>query len=371
MFMSKLDITEEELEKLLQKYSSANAISGYEDEVRDLLIEDLRDVSDRVWTDSLGNLIAVRRGYSGKKFMVAAHMDEIGLMVRHIDKNGFIYFATIGGWNDRILPAMRVRVRTRNGSWIPGVIGVKPPHLMEEEERKKVLEAKNLYIDIGAESREEVLKMGVETGSPIVADAPFTRLGGHRVSGKAFDDRAGLVVALASYRAANVSEIDFYFVATVQEEVGLKGARTSSFSISPDIALAVDVTTANDVPQVEEQDMVVKLGKGPAIKIVDGRSGSGLITNPGLLRKLKETAETEGIPYQAEVLPGGTTDASVIQLSREGVPSGAVSVPTRYIHSPVEVLDLRDLYNSVRLITAFYHRMEPKWIDELRERILK
>ena len=361
----------EEYVKLLRKYSSVNGISGYEDEVRDLVIDDLREVADRVWVDSIGNVIAVKKGYSGKKFMLSAHMDEIGLMIRYIADNGYLFFSPIGRWNDRILPAMNVRVRTKMGSWIPGVVGVKPPHLMEPEEQKKVIELKNLYIDIGASSRDEAVEMGVENGSPIVAEATFRRLGEHRVSGKAFDDRAGLATAILAFTEIDADSIDFYLVTTVQEEIGLKGARTSAFSIKPDVAIAVDVTTANDVPEVEDQDKVVYLGKGPAIKVMDGRFGSGLITNPRLLSFMKNAAEKHDVQYQLEVLPGGTTDAAVIQLSREGVPAGAVSVPTRYIHSPVEVLDLRDLIGTSRLLKSIYGELTPEWIDNIRERVVK
>ncbi len=369
-----MDIMKYDLEEtitLLEKYSNARGISGYEDEVRGMIIDDLRDVADRVWRDSLGNIIAVKRGFSGHKFMVAAHMDEIGLLVRHIDKEGFLYFSPVGGWNDRILPAMRVSVRTRDGRWIPGVVGVKPPHLMSEEERKKVIEHKELYIDIGVSSREEALSLGVENGSPIVPEARFTRLAGYRVTGKAFDDRAGLVAGLIAFIEAEAEAIDFYFVVTVQEEVGLKGARTSAFSVKPDVALAIDVTTANDVPKVEEQDRVAILGKGPAIKIMDGRMGSGLIANKQVVDLLRLAAEEKKIPYQMEVLPGGTTDASIIQLSREGVPSGAISIPTRYIHSPVEVLDVRDLHNTALILEAFYNKLTPEWIEDVRESIIK
>ncbi len=361
----------EEYVKLLRKYSSVNGISGYEDEVRELVIEDVKDYADRVWVDSLGNVIAVKRGYGDRRFMLATHMDEIGLMVKHVNDNGFIYFTPVGGWNERILPAMRVKIRTRKGEWLPGVIGVKPPHLMTPDEQKKVIEMKKLFIDVGASSREEVVEMGIENGSPIVADVEFKQLGKNRVTGKAFDDRAGLVAGLLAFREVEPNSIDFYFVATVQEEVGLKGARTSAFDIKPHIALAIDVTTANDVPDVEEQETVAKLGKGPTIKIMDGRSGSGLITNPKLLEFLRKVAEKHGIPHQAEVLPGGTTDAAIIQLNREGVPSGTISIPTRYIHSPVEVLDVNDLVNTVRLLKAFYKELTPEWIDSVRERVIK
>lgn len=365
------EFREDEYISLLKKYSEANGPSGLEDEVRELLIEDLREVSDRLWVDSMGNVFALKKGFAGKKLMIAAHMDEISLIVKYIDEKGFIRFAPVGGWNERILPATRVKVRTSEGNWVPGVIGVKPPHLIPPEEEKKVIELSKLYIDVGASSREEVLNMGIEHGSRIVFDYSFKKLSGYRVTGKAFDDRSGLVAALKAFVEVEPKSVDIYFVATVQEEVGLKGARTAAFQISPDIALALDVTTANDVPEAEEHEQVAKLGKGPAIKIMDGRSGSGLITNPSVLKKLVEVAKAKGIPYQAEVLTGGTTDSSAIQLNKEGVPAGTISIPSRYIHSPVEVIDLKDLHYSTELLKAFYESLTPEWIDSIKERVIK
>ncbi|MEM0021186.1 MAG: M42 family metallopeptidase [Fervidicoccaceae archaeon] len=356
---------------LLKKYADANGPSGLEDEVRSILIEDLRDSSDKLWIDSMGNVIALKRGESDRKLMIAAHMDEISLIVKHIDDKGFLRFSPIGGWNERVLPGSRVRVRTSSGKWIKGVIGVKPPHLITPEEEKKVIEMNKLFIDIGASSRDEALSLGVEKGSRIIFDQELVSLTEYRVTGKALDDRVGLVAALKAFIESEPKEVTLYFVATVQEEVGLKGAKTSAFQISPHIAIALDTTTANDVPDVEEHEAVAKIGQGPAIKIVDGRSGSGLLTHPKILERLISVAKSRGIPYQAEVLTGGTTDSSAIQLNKEGVPAGTISIPTRYIHSQVELLDLRDLHNSVELLKAFYESLSSQWIDEIREKVLK
>jgi len=351
----------EELFQLLKKLSELNGISGFEDEVRGFVADYVKDYADEAFVDSLGNVVAVKRGGGGEKFMAAAHMDEIGLVVKFVDDKGFIRFTPVGGWNERILPGTRVKVKARSG-WIPGVIGVKPPHLMKPEEAKQVLEMKDLYVDVGASSREEVLGLGIESGSPIVLDVQTTRLAGSRVTGKAFDDRSGLAVALKAFADSDPKEVSFVLVATVQEEVGLKGAKTSSYGISPDVALALDVTTANDVPGVEPQDAVVKLGAGPAVKIMDGPAGRGMIANARVLELLKRVAAERGIPIQAEVLPGGTTDASVIQLNKEGVPAGVISIPARYIHSGVEVVDLGDMENAYRLLLGFYEYLTPEWI---------
>ncbi|MEM4035350.1 MAG: M42 family metallopeptidase [Fervidicoccaceae archaeon] len=350
----------------LKRLSEIGGPSGYEDEVREAIVELLKDHADELYVDALGNVVAIKRGTGKRRLMLAAHMDEIGLMVRHIDDNGFIFFSPIGGWNERILPGTRVKVRTLDGRWIPGVVGSKPPHLMKEEERKQVVEIEKLYIDVGARSRSDAESLGIAKGSIVVVDAPVERLAGTRVTGKAFDDRAGLVVLARVFREIEPREVDVVAVATVQEEVGLKGARTSAFWVEPHVALAVDVTAANDLPGVEPQDAVAKLGQGPAIKIMDGRAGSGLISNPKLVELLRKTAKERGIPHQPEVLPGGTTDATAIQLNREGVPATTVSIPTRYIHSPVEVLDLEDLVNAIELVKAFYENLTIDLIDRIR-----
>lgn len=355
----------EELFVLLKKLSELNGISGFEDEVRGFISDYVKTYADEVFIDSLGNVIAIKKGSSDKKFMTAAHMDEIGLVVKYIDDKGFIRFTPVGGWNERILPGTRVKVLSKTG-WIPGVIGVKPPHLMKPEEAKQVLEIKDLYIDIGASSKDEVISLGIENGSPITLDVATTRLFSTRVTGKAFDDRSGLTVALKSFVDSDPKEISYVLVATVQEEVGLKGAKTSAYGVSPDVALAVDVTTANDVPGVDPQDAVVKLGAGPAVKIMDGPAGRGMIVNQKVLELLKKVATEKNIPIQAEVLPGGTTDASIIQLNKEGVPAGVISIPSRYIHSGVEMIDLKDLGNAYKLLSGFFDALTPSWIENVK-----
>jgi len=209
-------------------------------------------------------------------------------------------------------------------------------------------------------------------GSLVVPERSAERLANpDLVTGKAFDDRVGLAVMIHAFREAEEFEPTLYAVATVQEEVGLKGARTAAYSISPDAALALDVTIAADVPGISESDRIVEIGKGPAIKVMDGRSGTGLITHPEIKRLLVRAAKEEGIPYQLEVLPGGTTDATIIALNKEGVPAGTVSVPTRYVHSPVEVLSLTDAVNAVKLVNAFLKRANTDWLASVKGAKLK
>ena len=363
----------DEFFSLLKRLADSFGISGYEDEIRGIIVDILREYADELRVDRFGNVIAVKRGGRGEpRILWDSHMDEIGFFVRYIDDRGFLYLSPVGGWSERILPGQRVRIRTRDGRLIRGVIGAKPPHLMKPEERDKVIPLERLFVDIGASSRDEALEAGVEVGSPVDLDREATRLLGTRVTGKAFDNRVGTAVLIEAFKRIEGQEPTVYLVVAVQEEVGLKGARVAAHQIQPDAAIAVDVTTASDVPDVPRQDWVAELGKGPVLKIADGRGASGLIGNPALLKLLRETAEELGIPYQLAILPGGTTDATAISITGKGVPSVVVAVPTRYIHSPVELLDLRDAVNAARLVEEATKRITLDWYREnLEEKRLK
>ncbi|WP_456327368.1 M42 family metallopeptidase [Archaeoglobus sp.] len=339
--------------ELLKKLCDAHGISGYEDEVREIVKAELESYVDEIKVDKLGNLICIKNGSEFKE-MVCAHMDEIGFMVKHIDDKGFIRFTPIGGWFSQIALGQRVILHGSKGK-VYGVVGCKPPHVMRDDERKKAVEFKDMFIDVGAESKDEVRDMGIEIGTPITIDRELVKMG-KRVTGKALDDRAGLAVMIEALKRTK-SDATIYAVATVQEEVGLKGARVSAFAIEPDVALALDVCVATDFPGAESTHMDIKLGKGPAITIVDA-SGRGLIATRNVIRWLKETAEKNEIPYQLEVAEGGTTDATAIQLTKAGIPSGVVSIPARYIHSPVEVVDMRDMENSANLVARALERAE-------------
>lgn len=335
--------------------------------MRGVVKEILREHADSVYIDSLGNVVAVKKGSRGSgKIMLAGHMDEIGLLVSHIDEKGFLRALPIGGVVERALIFQRVSIKTRDGRVVRGVIGLKPPHIAKPEEARQVPELRELFIDIGARSRDEVARLGVRVGDIAVYDRDLVMLGEDRVTGKALDDRVGLVAMIKSFELIEANQADVYAVATVQEEVGLKGARTAAFSISPDAALALDVTIASDIPGVGEHEWCTQLGKGPAIKIADGRGASGLIANKDIVDRLIEIAQTHSIPHQIEVAAGGTTDASAIQLNKEGVPAGVVSIPARYIHSPVEMIDLNDVVNTIILTRLFSEKAEPEWLSRLR-----
>ena len=265
------------MKELLKKLSNAPGISGFENEVRDLMTGELNEYVDEISIDNMGNLIAIKKGDPGnKKVMLAAHMDEIGLMVRFIDKKGFIKFSKIGGINDQMLLNQTVYIQTAKGN-VTGVIGSKPPHKMKAAERKKILEFEDMFIDIGASSKDEALKR-VNIGDPIIIEQEFKELDNNLVMGKALDNRVGCAILIEVLKQVE-SEATLYGVGTVQEEVGLKGAKTSAFGINPDMALALDVTISGDHPGIKEEDAPSQAGKGPAIILTDA-SGRGLITHP-------------------------------------------------------------------------------------------
>ncbi|MGD9116986.1 MAG: M42 family metallopeptidase [Dehalococcoidia bacterium] len=339
------------MKELLEKLSNAHGISGYEGGVREIIRKEVESCVDEVKTDRFGNLIAVKKGKS-PSVMIAAHMDEIGLMVKYVDDDGFIRFAKVGGWFDQTLVNQRVLVHTPKGM-ITGVIGSKPVHVMKNEDKKKALEAKDMFIDVGASSRDEASALGVEPGVTISLDQQMAALANDRVTGKAFDDRAGVAILIAVLQslAGARPEATLFGVFTVQEEVGLKGARTSAFGINPDVGVAIDTCIPGDHPGIKKTDSAVAIGKGPSITVMDA-GGRGVITHPRVLEWLCETAKANQIPYQMDVTESGTTDASAISLTREGIPSGVISIASRYIHTPVEVLSLSDLTRTADLVTA-------------------
>jgi len=361
-----------EVFSLIKRLAEVPGPSGYEDPIRSIVAECVKDYVDKLWVDPWGNLIGLKRGSTGEgKLMIAAHMDEIGFFVSHIEDEGFLRITPIGGVAERSLLYQRVLLKTRDGKLFRGVIGLKPPHVAKPEELQKVPELKELFVDIGASSREEVEKLGIRVGDIVVYDREPVELVGDRVTGKAFDDRVGVVALIEAARMLEKPKVDVYLVATVQEEVGLRGARTSAFAVSPDVALSIDVTIASDVPGVAKNEWYTRLGKGPAIKIADGRGASGLIAHPKIVNLLVSVAEKYKVPYQMEIIPGGTTDASVIALNKEGVPAGTVSIPTRYIHSPVEVVDLNDVYYTALLVKYFAEEVTPEWVKSVKGFVLK
>lgn len=327
---------------LLRELSNAFGVSGFEDEVRDLIRSLVAPHVDEIKTDTLGNLFAILKSSNpdAKTLMLDAHMDEIGFIVKWIEKDGFLRFSPIGGWDPRIVPGHRVEIQTRSGRIQAGVIGTAPPHILSPEERKAPLPLEKMFIDVGATSVEEAQEMGLRIGDPLTIHYPFMELKEGYVTGKAFDDRAGCAVLIetAERIAGQDLGVNVVFAFVFGEEVGLRGARTAAFQIEPDLAIAVEGTIGADMPGVPDHSQPVRLGCGPAISVAD----RSIVVTRKVLHAMESIADTAGIPYQYKLPTYGGTDAGAIHLSRGGVLAGIVSVPCRYIHSPISTLRLSD-----------------------------
>lgn len=319
--------------KLLKKLTAADGVSGCEDSIRNAIIEEIKDCCDEYTVDAMGNLIAHKKG-DGVRIMLAAHMDEIGIMVTYIDENGFARFSAVGGLYVREL--VHRRVRFANG--VVGVIG------SEEEAFNKKPELSKLYIDLGASSANEAEKL-VSIGDTAVFIGE-TIVSGNRVISKALDNRAGCYMLIKAMQSIKKPKNDLYFVFTTQEEVGLRGARAAAYSVDPKYAIAVDVTDTGDTPECPV--MAVKLGDGAAIKVMD----RSVMCDVDVRMAMIESAKKHRIKYQLEIMADGGTDAGAIHLSRAGVKTGGISLPTRYVHSPSEIANTDDLKACVKLLSA-------------------
>jgi tetrahedral aminopeptidase len=329
--------------------------SGYESPLQSIVREYIAPFADRVQTDVHGNVIAVKNPDAPLRLMLAGHCDQIGLIVQYIDDEGFVYVQSIGGWDVQMLVGQRMKVWTHGGP-VLGVIGRKPIHLLTEEERKQVPKIKDLWLDIGAANKEEASKQ-VRIGDPVTLELGFNEMPNQRAVSPAMDDKSGLWVVMEALRRADKAKLHcgLYAVSTVQEEVGLRGAKTSAYGIDPQVGIAVDVTFATDCPMAEKKEEGdVKLGKGPVIY-------RGPNMNPKVVERLIRTADAHGIAYQlgaAGKCPG--TDANVMQVSRAGMATGLISIPNRYMHSPVEMVSLDDLDKSAELLARFAEDLEPE-----------
>jgi len=342
--------------RLLTALSNAFGPPGNEEEVREILRRELEEYADEVRVDKLGNIFFYHHGRGGyPKVMLAAHMDEVAFMITFIEKNGFLRFQTLGGITSNIMPGQMILLRGSKGE-LKGVIGTKPPHIMKEEERKRVVSVEDLFIDVGAENLEEAEKKGVEVGTTGVFDVKFTELGGGYLLGKALDDRAGCTVLAEVFKALKDSPYNLVAVGTIQEEVGLRGARTAAWQTEPDYALALEGTFAADVPGSKPSMVSAKLRSGPVVTIVD----RSIIVHPAVLKTLIDVGKKNGIPFQFKKVPSGGTDAGAIHLVKAGVPSGTVAVPCRYIHGPASITHIDDLRNTVALVTEFVKAISKK-----------
>ena len=325
------------MKKLLKQLTETFGPSGYEDNLRKIVLAEVKPLADEVKVDALGNVIALKKATKQtkdtKKVMIAAHMDEIGLIVSHVDDNGFVRFSPIGGVFGKYVLGGRVR-------FINGTQGVIAYDRFDKPNETPSLD--KIFIDVGATSKKDC---PVKVGDVAAFDRPCVEMG-NRIVAKSMDDRVGVLVGIETLRALKSSPHDVYFVFTTQEEVGVRGAKTSAYGIDPDVGIAIDVTAAADTPDAMKMEMA--LGKGPCVKFKD----SGAISDPRVTQWMINAAEKNKIPYQREVLLFGGTDASAMQLTRAGVPAGCLSIPTRYVHSPSEMVDYTDVQNSVKLMTA-------------------
>lgn len=325
------------MKQLLKTLTETFGPSGYEDAVRDVIIKEVKALADEIRVDAMGNLIVRKKPAQGaknpKKIMLAAHMDEIGVIASHIDKNGFVRFANVGGVFGRY--TLGARVRFLNG--VTGIVGYDRLEKIDD-----MLPINKMYIDVGATSQANC---PIKIGDVAAFDRSFIEMG-DRLVAKSMDDRAGVIVLIETLRAIKSTQNDLYFVFTTQEEVGLRGAGTAAYGIDPELGIAVDVTPTGDTP--DSLKMVMDLGKGPCVKIRD----TGMLSDPRIVEWMIKTAEKAKIPYQREVLLVGSTDAREIQISRAGVIAGAISIPCRYVHSASEMVDMNDIKNSVKLLTA-------------------
>jgi putative aminopeptidase FrvX len=351
----------DETVELLRELTEAPGVSGYEHEVREIIRRHLEGIS-AIEQDGLGSIVCRKQGEAETpRIMIAGHMDEIGFIVKLITDEGFIRFSPLGGWWGHVMLAQRVTIKTPKGD-VPGLIGSKPPHILSDEERKKLLEPKDMYIDVGATSKDEVKELGIRPGDPVIPVFPFMVSGtGKTYFAKAFDDRVGcaLMIQVIKKLAGEKHPNTVYGVGTVQEEVGLRGARTSSWIVEPDVGITLETGVAGDVPDVKKEDAQGKLGKGPVIVIRDG----SMIPNLRLRDFFVETAEELQIPYQYDILDRGGTDSGAIHLHRRGVPNLVISVPTRHIHSHAGILHREDYDRTLDLVTTVIKRLDAKTVS--------
>ncbi len=349
----------DETEQLLKELSEAHGVPGYENEVRALVHCRLRGVGD-IERDNVGSLIC-RNGAGGPRVMLAAHLDEIGLMVSHITEEGALRFATLGAWWGQVLLGQRVLVKTQRGD-LSGVIGAKPPHLIPQDKRGKAPEFKEMYIDIGASSAGQAEEAGVRPGDPVVPDSSFKAiLDGSVYMGKAFDDRVGVAVmveVMQHFAAASHPNI-LFGTATVMEEVGLRGAKTAAEKVDPDVAIILEIDFCGDVPGIRPEESSVKLGGGPSLVLLEAR----MIPNI-LFRDLAiETAREQGIPLQFSAWSVGSTDGGQIHLHRTGVPTIVLGVPARHIHGHSGIISRKDYDRTLQLVTALVAKLDTNTVS--------
>ncbi|WP_239565419.1 M42 family metallopeptidase [Brevibacillus fulvus] len=350
--------------ELWQRLTEAPGAPGAEGPVKKIMHEYISSYTNEIVYDNLGSIFGVRRGdENGPRIMVAGHMDEVAFMVTNISEKGFLSFQTLGGWWGQVLLAQRVQVITKSGP-IEGVIGSIPPHVLSDDQRNRPMDVKNMFIDIGVDSKQEALELGIRPGQPILPVTPFTVMANpKKIMAKAWDNRYGcsLAIELLKELHGNPQHPNVVYAgATVQEEVGLRGARTAANLINPDLFLALDASPAGDIPGV--RDGYGKLGEGVLMRIYDPT----MLMLPGLRNLLIETCEQEGIPYQVYIAKGGT-DAGGVHLQGKGVPSAVIGIPSRYIHSHASIMHQDDYEAAKRLLFAVIKKLDWATLEAIRE----
>jgi endoglucanase len=335
--------------KLFQKLSNAFGPSGNEEDVVAILRKELERHADETRVDKLGNVLFYHHGKKGyPKVMLSAHMDEVGFIITFIEENGFLRFDVLGGITNNVIPGQRILFRVDKG-YLKGMVGTKPPHIMTPEELSKIIPKEDLFIDIGADSVKQAQEKGADVGVMGVFDVEFTDLGDGYFRGKAFDDRAGCTVLAEVFKALKDSPYNIVAVGSVQEELGMRGARTAAWQVDPDYGLALEGTFVADVPGTRPDRVSSKIKGGPVLTILDRTT----FTHPQVLKALIKAGREKSIPFQFKKVLMGGTDAGAIHLTKAGVPSGTVAVPCRYIHGPASIIHFDDLKHTVRLVTEF------------------
>lgn len=348
--------------KLLQQLCEASAVSGDEQEVRTLLINTLEPCVDEITFDGLGSFVA-RKGHQGPKVAVVGHMDEVGFMVTHIDESGFLRFTTIGSWWSQSMLNHRVTVRTRKGEKIPGVIGSVAPHALTEKQKQQPLTFDEMFIDIGANSRQEVKTRGIEIGDFISPEANFARWGEDKIVGKALDNRVGCALMAELLQTVDNPNITLYGVGSVEEEVGLRGAQTSAEHIKPDVVIVLDTAVAGDVPGIDNIKYPLKLGDGPGLMLFDKR----YFPNQPLVAALRKIAENQHLPLQFSTMKTGATDGGRYNVMGGGRPVVALCLPTRYLHANSGMISKTDYNTLFALIRELLNSLTAEHVGALTD----
>ncbi len=335
---------------MLKELSEAYGVSGFEDEIKDVIKRHADGYYNEMKEDAIGNLI-FKLGNGDKKILIESHMDEVGVIVKYIDEKGYVYFSPLGGLDPHTLINQRFKLKNKNNKTFWAVCGYKPIHLIEEEDENKKIKIKDLYLDFGVKEKEDLEKMGIGLGDVLVYDRDLIRMNEWFVTGKALDNRSSCYVSLQLMKTLYndeklKNEYTFFFAFTTQEEVGLKGARVVAFHEDIDFALVLDTSPAGDTPGIENKVTDLKLGEGVVIDYVQA-DGRGLIMKKEHLEALKSIFKKYNIPYQIEIGTGGVSDAAIIYISKQGIPTIGLGIAIRYLHTPTEIIHIRDLENLI------------------------